>query len=120
MAVFNGGGHHSVFNASATPPSWTYGNSTPGRSAWSKMGRATVGNRYAVFAGGNGNTNTIEYYDGMSGAWAFGKHNLSLGREQVMGAGTADMVGFAGGSIGNYEPTGYTSRVDIFNMADLI
>ena len=51
---------------------------------------------------------------------SFAKHNLSFGREQVMGAGTKDMVGFAGGSIGAYIPTGYTNRVDLFNIQDLI
>ena len=84
------------------------------------MGRATVGGRYGVFGGGNGNNPTIEIYDGVTNKWTFGKHNLSLGREQVMGAGTKDMVGFAGGSIGAYKPTGYTSRVDLFRIADLV
>ena len=37
-----------------------------------------------------------------------------------MGAGTADMVGFAGGTIGAYQPTGYTSRVDLFRIHDLL
>ena len=73
-----------------------------------------------MFAGGNGNTNTIEIFDGFSGSWFFGKHNLSLGREQVMGAGTKSMIGFAGGSIGAYTPTGYVSRVDMFTMQDLL
>ena len=55
------------------------------------MGRASVGNRWAVFAGSNGNGKTIEIFDAYSGSWFFGKHNLSLGREQAMGAGTDTM-----------------------------
>ena len=120
LAVFLGGGQTTLFNASSTPPSWTYGNSTPGRSPWSKFGRATVGGRYAVFAGGNGNDNAIEVYDARNNTWKFAAHNLSIGREQVMGAGTESMVGFAGGSIGDYNPTGYMSRVDLFHMEDLL
>lgn len=121
LAVFLGGGQFTIFNASTTPPTWKYGNSTPGRSPWCKFGSASVNNRYAVFGGGNGNTNSIEMYDSMSGSWLFAKHNLSLGREQVMGAGTSNgMVGFAGGSIGDYNPTGYTDRVDTFNIEDLV
>ena len=61
MAVFLGGGHTNVFNAKTA--SWTYGNATAGRSPWAKMGSATVGGRYAVFGGGNGNCNAIEIYD---------------------------------------------------------
>lgn len=120
LAVFLGGGHTSVFNASASPPSWTYRNTTPGLSPWCKMGRATVGSRYALFGGSNGNGKTIEIFDAVANQWSFSKRNLSFGREQIMGAGTADMVGFAGGSIGDYVPTGYTNRVDLFNIQDLI
>ena len=61
MAVFLGGGHTNVFNAKTA--SWTYGNATAGRSPWAKMGSATVGCRYAVFGGGNGNCNAIEIFD---------------------------------------------------------
>ena len=35
-----------------------------------------------------------------------------------MGAGTAAMVVFAGGTIGAYKPTGYTDRVDLFRISD--
>ena len=84
------------------------------------MGRATVGSRYALFGGSNGNGKTIEIFDAVANQWSFSKRNLSFGREQIMGAGTADMVGFAGGSIGDYVPTGYTNRVDLFNIQDLI
>jgi hypothetical protein len=38
-----------------------------------------------------------------------------------MGAGLASgTVGFAGGTIGAYTPTGYTSRVDLFHIDDLL
>ena len=47
------------------------------------MGVASVGNRYAVFGGSNGNGHTIEIFDGMENRWMFAKHNLTLGREQV-------------------------------------
>jgi hypothetical protein len=120
LAVFLGGGQTTVFNATASPPTWTYGNSTPHRSPWSKFGRASVSGRWAIFAGGNGNTNSIEIYDGLTAEWSFAKHNLSFGREQVMGAGAAGQVGFAGGSIGAYKPTGYTARVDMFKLSDLL
>ena len=96
------------------------GRSTPGRSPWCKFGAAAAGGRYAVFAGGNGNTDAIEVFDGKTAAWHFARHNLSFGREQVMGAGTRDAVAFAGGSIGAYKPTGYTKRVDLFHIADLL
>eukprot|EP00040_Diaphanoeca_grandis_P006052 m.35712 g.35712 ORF g.35712 m.35712 type:complete len:180 (-) comp17190_c0_seq1:166-705(-) len=120
LAVFNGGGHHSVFNASSTPPTWTYSNNTPGRSPWSKMGVTSVGDRYAVFGGGNGNNVNIEIFDGLENRWMFSKYNLSLGREQIMAAGTNTMVAFAGGSIGDYKPTGYTSLIEIFNISALV
>ena len=59
-------------------------------------------------------------YDGQENQWFFAPHNLSFGREQAMGAGTPTVVAFAGGECGNYAPTGYTTRVDMFEIADLI
>lgn len=85
LAVFMGGGHTQVFDAKTA--GWTFKNSTPGRSPWAKMGRATVAGRYAVFAGSNGNGDAIEIFDSQTNAWTFAAHNLSIGREQVMGAG---------------------------------
>lgn len=121
LAVFLGGGQSSVFNASAKPPTWTYRVNLTAPTCWSKMGRATVRRRFAVFAGGNGNCPTIELYDAATGQWAYARHNLSFGREQVMGAGTTSgAVAFAGGECGNYKPTGYTARVDAFTIDDLI
>ena len=120
LAVFLGAGQTTVFNASADPPTWTHANSTPGKSPWVKMGRATVSGRWAVFGGGNGNTKRIEVYDGLKNEWSFAPHNLSFGREQVMGAGAGGIAAFAGGSIGAYKPTGYTARVDMFHMQDLL
>jgi len=118
LAVFNGGGHHSLFNASTNQ--WTYSNNTPMKSPWSKMGSASVDDRWAVFGGGNGNNNNIEIYDGHENHWFFAKFNLSLGREQIMAAGTDSKIAFAGGSIGNYKPTGYTTLVEIFNISALV
>ncbi len=64
MAVFLGGGQASVYSFDNTTGagSWDYRNATAGRSPWGKMGRATagVGQRFAVFAGGNGNCHNIE------------------------------------------------------------
>lgn len=120
LAVFMGGGQTTIFNASASPPTWTYGNSTPGRSPWSKMGRASVSRRWGIFAGGNNKGSEIEIYDGLTNEWSFAKHNLSFGREQIMGAGAGGMVGFAGGTIGAYKPTGYTNRVDMYKISDLL
>ena len=122
-AVFIGGGITTVFTSSAdgSHTSWSHGNSTAGESPWCKFGAATSGDggRFAVFAGGNGNAKRIEVFDAVRKTWAFAPHNLSLGREQVMGAGTSEWVGFAGGTIGSYNPTGYTSRVDLFHIEDL-
>jgi hypothetical protein len=119
LAVFMGGGHTQVFDAKTA--AWTFRNATPGRSPWAKMGRATVAGQWAVFGGGNGNGKTIEIFDSETQQWSFAKQNLSIGREQVMGAGTASgVVGFAGGTIGAYNPTGYIDRVDLFHIQDLL
>ena len=77
--------------------------------------------QYAVFAGSNGNLNTIEIFDSQTNEWSFGARNLSIGREQAMGAGLqSGIVGFAGGTIGAYNPTGYMDRVDLFHITDLV
>ena len=76
---------------------------------------------FLTVGGGNGNFGGILLYDGHEGTWSPALHNLSFGREQVMGASTQNgLVGMAGGSIGAYEPSGFTRRVDIFALRDLL
>ena len=62
-----------TFDPATGNGSWVYRNATLGRSPWAKMGRATagLGERFAVFAGGNGNCHNIELYDAVRDRWFF-------------------------------------------------
>jgi len=113
--LFYGAGKVQMLNAATL--AWTIRNHS---AEWAKMATASVGGRYALFAGGIGcpgnDCATVEIYDEKTDQWYLTRRNLTMARQYLMGAGGKHLAIFAGGINNTHNST---STTDFFTLSDI-